>query len=275
MQIIDTHCHLDVKEFDTDRQAVLMQARRKGVTAFVVPGIDADHWNRLWSLCANEPDLYPALGLHPLFIERHRDYDLETLKSLLDKRRPVAVGEIGLDFFLKTPDRQRQQALFEAQLELARDAGLPVILHVRKAHDQVLSSLRRTGLHRGISHAFNGSLQQASKYIDLGFKLGFGGMLTYERSHKLHKLARSLPLQAIVLETDAPDLTVAQHRGERNSPEYLPYCLNALAQLRSEDLETIAHQTTVNAQEVLELDKWKSSWANQQYAQYDIENHHF
>lgn len=257
MEIIDSHCHLDVEAFDDDRQAVLARARRGGVTAIVVPGIDAERWDKLWSLCAGEPDLYPALGLHPMFVDHHRDEDLDNLKSLLSERRPVAVGEIGLDFFLKTLDRDRQQNLFEAQLELARDAGLPVILHVRKAHDEVLATLRRFGVPGGISHAFNGSLQQAGKYIDLGFKLGFGGMLTYERSHKLHKLARSLPLDAIVLETDAPDLTVAQHRGQRNSPEYLPFCLNALARLRNQDPEVVAQQTTFNAREVLQLDDWK------------------
>ena len=192
MEIIDTHCHLDVKAFDADRQSVLSRAHRKGVAAIVVPGIDADRWDGLWSLCAGESGLYPALGLHPIFVDQHRDRDLDTLKSLLANRRPVAVGEIGLDFFVKTLDRQRQQELFEAQLELARDAGLPVILHVRKAHDQVLATLRRVGVHEGISHAYNGSLQQAGTYIDLGFKLGFGGMLTYERSHRLHK-TRKVP----------------------------------------------------------------------------------
>lgn len=263
MQIIDSHCHLDVEVFDADRQAVLSRARRGGVTAIVVPGIDAAGWDKLWSLCASEPDLYPALGLHPMFIDRHRDQDLDRLKALLTQTRPIAIGEIGLDFFVKSLDRKHQQSLFEAQLELAREVGLPVLLHVRKAHDEVLATLRRISVPGGISHAFNGSLQQAGKYIDLGFKLGFGGMLTYERSHKLHKLAKALPLDAIVLETDAPDMTVAQHRGERNSPEYLPLCLNALAQQRNQEPEAVAQQTSFNARKVLQLEDWKVSQANQ------------
>jgi TatD DNase family protein len=253
MEIIDTHCHLDVAAFDADRQAVLERARSKGVAGIVVPGVSAPGWDALIRFCNTDPCLYPALGLHPVYLEQHRNTDLVRLKELLAANPPVAVGEIGLDYFVKELDREHQQHLFEAQLKLASDAGLPVILHVRKAHDQVLAALKRIPVCGGISHAFNGSLQQAAQYIELGFKLGFGGMLTYERSHKLHALARELPLEAIVLETDAPDMTVVQHRGERNSPEYLHYCLAALAGLRSEDPEQIAHQTTRNARGVLNL----------------------
>ena len=167
------------------------------------------------------------------------------------------MGEIGLDFFLPDLDPERQQVLFEAQLELAAAAGLPVLIHARKSHDQVLAALKRTRVPGGIAHAFSGSLQQARKYIDLGFKLGFGGMLTFERSRKLRALARDLPLAAIVLETDAPDLTVAAHRGERNSPEYLPDVLAALSEARGEAQELVAAQTTRNACELLgiELEK--------------------
>ncbi len=254
MELIDTHCHLDVAEFDPDRQAVLERSRANGVTAIVVPGVMAPGWDYLWRFCAGEPDLYPALGLHPVYLERHQKGDLAALEKFLAERRPVAVGEIGLDYYVTGLDRQRQQTLFEAQLEMARDAGLPVILHVRKAHDPVLATLRRIRVPGGIAHAYNGSLQQARQYSDLGFKLGFGGMLTYERSRRLRELARQLPLEAIVLETDAPDLTVAQHRGMRNSPEYLPHCLAALAEARGESREDLARQTSANARAVLGLD---------------------
>jgi TatD DNase family protein len=254
VELIDTHCHLDVAEFDPDRQAVLARARANGVTAIVVPGVIAPGWDYLWRFCAGESDLYPALGLHPVYLDRHQEGDLAALEKFLAERRPVAVGEIGLDYFVTGLDRQRQQALFEAQLELARDARLPVILHVRKAHDPVLATLRRIRVPGGIAHAYNGSLQQARQYLDLGFKLGFGGMLTYERSRRLRLLARELPAEAIVLETDAPDLTVAQHRGLRNSPEYLPHCLAALAEARGESREDLARQTSANARAVLGLD---------------------
>jgi TatD DNase family protein len=254
MELIDTHCHLDVAEFDADRQLVLARARANGVTAIVIPGVTAPGWDFLWRLCAAEPGLYPALGLHPVYLDRHEAADLAALEALLAEHRPAAVGEIGLDYFVAQLDRERQQALFEAQLTLARDAGLPVILHVRKAHDAVLATLRRIRVPGGIAHAYNGSLQQARQYIELGFKLGFGGMLTYERSRRLRQLAQTLPLEAIVLETDAPDLTVAQHRGMRNSPEYLPHCLAALADVRGESPEELALRTSANARAVLGLD---------------------
>jgi TatD DNase family protein len=254
MELIDSHCHLDVAAFDADRQAVLDRARNHAVVGMVVPGIQASGWKALLALCNEEAGLYPALGLHPVFLEQHQPADLRLLETELAAQHPVAVGEIGLDFHVDGLDHERQQQLFEAQLVIASAAGLPVILHVRKAHDQVLATLRRVRVRGGICHAFNGSLQQASQYSDLGFRFGFGGMLTFERSSRLRALARALPLEAMVLETDAPDMTVFQHHGERNSPEYLPYCLAALATLRDADPEEVARVTTANVREVLSLD---------------------
>jgi TatD DNase family protein len=253
MELIDTHCHLDVEAFSEDRHAVLARARDNGVDGIVVPGVMACSWDALLDFCNTDACLYPALGLHPVYLDQHRDTHLAHLETLLAQHHPVAVGEIGLDYYLDGLDRERQQQLFEAQLEIARTAGLPVILHVRKAHDDVLATLRRIRVPGGICHAFNGSLQQANRYIELGFRLGFGGMLTFERSSKLRALARALPLEALVLETDAPDMTVVQHRGERNSPEYLPYCLTALAEVRGEEVADVALQTTSNARAALGL----------------------
>lgn len=253
MELIDSHCHIDVADFDADRREVLQKCRELGVTRMVVPAVLAATWDSLLQLCTQEPGLYPALGLHPVFLDQHQDQDLSHLERYVAQQHPVAIGEIGLDFYIAELDRQRQQHLFDAQLEIARTADLPVILHVRKAHDQVLHSLRRIRVRGGICHAFNGSLQQAHQYLELGFKLGFGGMLTFERSHKLHQLARELPLEALVLETDAPDMTVASHRGERNSPEYLPECLTALATLRDENPAQVAAQTCANVCAVLNL----------------------
>jgi TatD DNase family protein len=256
MELIDSHCHLDVAAFDADRQAVLARARDNAVAGIVVPGIQASGWQALVAFCHGEAGLYPALGMHPVFLEQHQPADLQLLESQLAAQRVVAIGEIGLDFYVDGVDHERQQQLFEAQLAIAGAANLPVLLHVRKAHDQVLATLRRIRVRGGICHAFNGSLQQASQYRDLGFRLGFGGMLTFERSTRLRKLARALPLDAMVLETDAPDMTVSQHQGERNSPEYLPYCLAALADARNEDPEEVARATTANAREVLSLDEY-------------------
>lgn len=253
MELFDTHCHLDVEEFTADRDAVLARARAAGVSRQVIPAVDAAGWDGLLALCHREQGLYPALGLHPMFTDRHHDEDLLRLRRLLESERPVAIGEIGLDYFIADPDIERQQAIFEAQLALAEEFELPLLLHVRKAHDQVLQTLKRFKLVGGIAHAFSGSLQQAEQYREMGFLFGFGGMLTYERSSRIRKLARELPLHAIVLETDAPDMSPAAHHGERNSPEYLPQVLATLAELRGETVEELAARTTANALQLFRL----------------------
>lgn len=254
MELIDSHCHIDVSEFDADRAAVLARCRRAGVTRLVVPAVDAARWPGLIALCRAETGLYPALGLHPIYLQQHGDGAVQWLEQQLAiTPEVVAIGEIGLDFYVAELDRQQQQVLFEAQLTLARDANLPVLLHIRKAHDQVLSTLRRIRVKGGIAHAFSGSMEQARQFIELGFKLGFGGTMTYAGANKIRRLARELPLAAIVLETDAPDMVGEAHRGQRNSPEYLPEYLQALAQLRGEDAASIARQTTLNTCQVLGL----------------------
>ncbi|MBK1629785.1 DNAase [Thiohalocapsa halophila] len=255
MHLIDTHCHLDVADFDADRDRVLAQCRVQGVGDIVVPAIERAGWPKLLALCAEHGELHPALGLHPVFMDRHGDADLPALEAALAEQPPLAVGEIGLDFALEQDAgaRERQRELCAAQLAIAANAGLPVLLHVRKAHDTMLGLLRRAGVQGGIAHAFNGSLEQARAYLDLGFKLGFGGMLTFERSAKLRRLAAALPLDALVLETDAPDLTVASHRYQRNSPEYLPEVLTALAEVRQSEPAEVAAATTANARAVLAL----------------------
>ena len=246
MELIDTHCHLDFPAFDHDRDEVLKRCHNLGIAKIIVPGVEAKHWGRLLTLCNQHGGLYPALGLHPMFIDQHREEDLALLKKLVEEKKPVAIGEIGLDFYVEGLDKEKQQHFFEQQLIIAQEANLPVLLHIRKAHDQTLQTLKRIKVPGGIAHAFNGSLQQAEKYIELGFKLGFGGMLTYERSKRLRKLAKELPLKNIVLETDAPDMTVAAHQGERNSPEYLIECLIALEEIREETREEISQQLTCN-----------------------------
>ena len=251
MELIDTHCHLDVMEFDPDRDSVLGRARAVGVVGLVIPAIHRAGWPWLLEYCASGPGLYPALGLHPVYLDEHGEDDIRALESAIATRRTLAVGEIGLDFFVRDLDRDRQQALFEGQLQVARAANLPVLLHVRRAHEPVLATLRRIRVPGGIAHAFSGGIEEARRYIDLGFKLGFGGMLTFERSTKLRRLAAELPVEALVLETDAPDLTVASHRGERNSPEYLPDVLASLAEVRQADPGELAAITTANARAVL------------------------
>jgi len=253
MELVDTHCHIDLSAFDADRSTVLKHCQQLGISHIVVPGVMAKTWEKLRQICESNPTLHASYGLHPFYLSQHGAGDIEALAQQIEQHRPIAVGEIGLDYFVEGLDHNRQQSLFDDQLAIAANASLPVILHVRKSHDAVLASLRKTRVKGGICHAFNGSLQQADRYIELGFKLGFGGMLTYERSHKLQRLAKQLPIEAIVLETDAPDMTVASHHGQRNSPEYLPECLQALADARGEDINTLAAQTTANAEAVFSL----------------------
>lgn len=253
MELFDSHCHIDVAAFDGDRAQVLAQARAAGVRDMLVPGVTRASWPGLTALCADDPGLHAALGLHPVYLAQHRDSDIADLAQQVARLRPAAIGEIGLDWQIKTLDRGRQQHLLEAQLAIAEDRQLPVALHVRKAHDPMLETLRRFRLQGGFCHAFNGSLQQAERFLAMGFKLGFGGMLTFERSNHLRRLAAELPLSAIVLETDAPDMTVASHQHQRNSPAYLPEVLAVLAELRNEDVTEVAATTTANARSVLDL----------------------
>jgi len=254
MKLIDTHCHLDFEAFNADREQVLQEARDVGLIGIVVPGTHQQGLESLLSVCAAHDALYPVIGLHPMFLEQHQESDIEKLEYAINDSKPYAIGEIGLDYRDSVVDEGQQTFYFEQQVLLARKKELPVILHILKAHDQALKILRNNPVCGGTVHAFNGSLQQAEQYIELGFKLGFGGMLTYERSSKLRKLAAELPIESIVLETDAPDMTVFQYQYQRNSPVYLPYCLQALAEVRNEAPDVIAAQTTENAISVFRLD---------------------
>ena len=255
MNLFDSHCHLDLADFGRDRDALLVRTRAAGVTSMVVPGIDAAGWDGLLQLCDSDEGLHPALGLHPMLYKQHQQSDIERLEKLLSERRPVAIGEIGLDFYLERGKKgmQLQYETFERQLTIARDSGLPVILHVRKAHEEILKRLKEIPVVGGTAHAFNGSIELAQRYIDLGFKLGFGGMVTYEKSTKLRELVKHLPLESIVLETDAPDMSPAGHHGERNSPEYLPEIAQMIADIRDISIDEVAEVTTNNAKQVFNL----------------------
>ncbi len=241
--------------------------RLNQVSDIIVPGVSKDTWQKTIDLCNttalsndNAPNshkqktqLHLALGLHPIFIDQHQPQHLNLLNEIISSTRPIAVGEIGLDFYLKNLDREKQQVFFAKQLIIAKQNALPAIIHVRKAHDECLNVLSEVKVEGGIIHNFNGSIQHAHKYIELGFKLGFGGMLTFSRSRVIRNLAKQIPLEAIVLETDAPDLTVEAHKGERNSPEFLPHVLQALAEVKNITAPEIARITSENARSVLKL----------------------
>ncbi len=255
MELFDTHCHLDVDAFASDRDRVLADARAVGVRHMLVPAIQRGNWMTLWALWARDEALHPAIGLHPMLLQAHQDADIPALEAFVSTHRPVAIGEIGLDYTVKSLNWERQQKLLESQLAIAERHRLPVVLHVRKAHDPMLQTLKRYILPGGICHAFNGSEQQGEQYREMGFRLGFGGMLTYPNARHLHALAGHLPLDAIVLETDAPDMSGAAHRYQRNSPAYLPEVLEMLAALRPEGAAVIADQTTRNAFRALRLER--------------------
>ena len=250
--LIDTHCHLDASEFDSDRSEVIGRARSAGVGAFVIPAVERSGFSKVLEICGNELACHPALGIHPMYVENAVPEDLEILRERA--MEVVAIGEIGLDFFVENYDRERQIYFFEAQLKIAREFDLPVLLHVRRSQDTVLASLRRIRVKGGIAHAFNGSLQQAEEFIRLGFRLGFGGAMTFERATRIRSLAETLPMASIVLETDSPDMPPSFIGKARNSPEYLPKIAEVLADLRKMTANEVAMATTENAREVLELE---------------------
>jgi TatD DNase family protein len=252
--LIDSHCHLDLDCFADRRHLLLAQARRAGVGAFILPGVDRRGWERISNLSRSETGVYAAPGLHPMYLSEHRPHHLHELQTLITTAEVVAIGEIGLDYFVPGLDRQVQQQLFEEQLHLAVTARLPVLLHVRKAHDQVLATLRRRRFpHGGIVHAFTGSLQQAQQYYGLGFLISICGTITYDRAKRLRSIAVALPKEALAVETDAPDIPLAGHRGQDNLPEYLPEVVATLAALRGESFAETAAFTTANVSRLLGL----------------------
>ena len=249
--LIDTHCHLDAAEFDADREAVHAAARAAGVEIIVVPAVEVSAFARTRETVSRYPGCVAAYGIHPLYVMQAADDDLAALRQWLLAERPVAVGEIGLDLYVAGIDPVRQEHFFVEQLRLARDFDLPVLLHVRRAVDAVLKQLRRFKVRGGIAHAFNGSRQQADEFIKLGFALGFGGAMTYDGSTRIRELARHLPLEAIVLETDAPDIPPAWLNGGRNTPAELPRIAAVLAELRELPVAELAQRTAANARAVL------------------------
>lgn len=245
--LIDSHCHFDDQRLDSDRDQAYRRATDAGVRTMVVPGVTAAQWPRQREIVNRYPGLYASYGLHPMFLDQHRPQHIDELAAWLDREPCVAVGECGLDFFLDHLDRTLQVELFVAQLRLAREFDLPVIIHARRAVDQVSKYLRRFPGLRGVVHSFAGSRQQAQTLVGMGFKLGLGGALTWSRAQRLRRLAATQPMEDILLETDAPDQPGAAHRGERNEPSFLPEVVEVLAQLRNTAAEEIVAAANKNA----------------------------
>ncbi|MEA9709485.1 TatD family hydrolase [Xanthomonas campestris] len=253
MPLIDSHCHLDASEFDADRAAVIARAQAAGVMQQVVPAITATSWPGLREACALASGLHPAYGLHPIFLDQHRPEHLELLAEWIARERPCAIGECGLDFFLDGLDAQTQRHYFDGQLQLAKRFDLPLIVHARRAVEEVIARIKAVGGIRGVVHSFAGSPEQAQQLWKLDFMIGLGGPVTYPRANRLRGLAAQMPLQHLLLETDAPDQPDAEIRGQRNEPARLRTVLDCIAQLRGEPAEAIATQTSANARRLFGL----------------------
>ena len=254
LDLIDSHSHFDVAEFDGDRTHALARARAAGVRRQIVPAIDAAGFVRVRELCAREHGLYPAYGLHPMYLAEHRPEHLQELEQWIERERPVAVGECGLDFFVPGFDADTQREYFHRQLELAREFDLPLILHARRAVDEVTAAIRRIGNLRGVVHSFSGSVEQAQHLWKLGFCLGLGGPLTYPRAHRLREIVATMPLEYLLLETDSPDQPLHGHQGQRNEPALLAEVCVCVARLRGVEPEEVAAATTRNCERLFRLD---------------------
>ena len=268
---IDTHCHLDAPEYASSLPAVISLAAEKNVKAILLPAVKVADFSQVKDIAhqfgQQIPGLVYTLGIHPLYTNQAQEGDINILeKSIIESlsdTRFVGVGEIGLDYFVEDLDPHKQAFFFNAQLDLAQKYELPVILHVRRSQDAILKALRRRHIVSGIAHAFNGSFQQAEQFIELGFKLGFGGAATYDRALQIRRLLKELPLDSIVTETDAPDIPPAWLREDGiafNEPAFLARIAKALAAIREVEETEFAEAVLHNAMEA--LPRWSALCAN-------------
>ncbi len=253
---IDTHCHFDFPPFSGAETTSLVQAALAGVEQIIVPAVTADRFAGIVQLAHDHPPIFAALGLHPLYVAQHQEADLALLEDYLQQRNSklVAVGEIGLDLYMEMPMLERQQWLLTEQLRLAKQYTLPVILHSRRSHDQLAAMLRKAQLPAtGVVHGFAGSLSQAEAFVRLGYTIGVGGTITYERAQKTRRVMAELPLSSLLLETDAPDMPLQGYQGQPNRPERAAEVFKVLCELRSESPEQIANALYDNTQRVFSL----------------------
>jgi len=264
---LDTHCHLDADEFATDREGVIQRAAQSGVSCVLIPAVRALDFQAVRALASHASNTLPAtcytLGIHPIYTPEAQESDLISLRQsvieAMDDPRFVGIGEIGLDYFLPELDPHHQAFFFEAQLDLAKEFELPVILHVRRSQDAILKALRSRKITGGIAHAFNGSFQQAEHFIKLNFVMGFGGAMTFPRALQIRRLAKELPFESLVLETDAPDIPpawLAHQEHHRNEPGELPQISSVLAEIRSSLITQTQAVCSSNALRV--LPRWAS-----------------
>ena len=253
MRIIDSHCHLDDDRFDPDRDQIVARAKANNIDCIVIPATTAQRWLKVKKVSELYEGVYPTYGLHPMFMALHQAQHINELDAWLDREKPIAVGECGLDFFMGRVDEVQQVNIFSDQLQLAKNHRLPVIIHVRKAMDQTISLLRKFAPLTGVIHSFSGSQQQADQLIDLGFKLGIGATVGFERAKKLRSVVASVPDSALLIESDAPDQPGANHRGERNEPAFIIEQLTTIASLRDLSEKELAQALLRNTHDLFDF----------------------
>jgi TatD DNase family protein len=253
MKLIDTHCHLDDPVFDNDRDHVLSSAQELGVNAIIVPGIKQAWWPRVKRVCDSSENCFSAFGFHPMFMQDHLPQHVDMLEEWLSREKPVALGECGLDFYIDNPERETQTTLFEKQIVMSVAHDLPLIIHARKSVEQVIGMVKRHPDCRGVLHSYSGSLEQARILSDRGFYLSFGGPMTYPGSTRLRKLVAELPLESLLLETDAPDQPDAGIRGQRNFPGRIKSIFDEFCKLRAEPVDEIEDRLLSNATRLFRL----------------------
>ncbi len=246
--LFDSHSHLDAPEFEHDRHEVILRAQAEGVKQQLLPAVEYSSWSHLKAVCDQYAGLYPAYGLHPMFLSSHRHEHIPALRSWIEQEKPNAVGECGLDFFVEGLDAEQQRFYFIEQLKLAREFELPVVVHARRAVDEVIASIKKIGVSHGVIHSYSGSEEQARQLFNLGFSLGIGGPVTYDRAQRLRRLVKDMPIEFLLLETDSPDQPNADYRGLRNEPARMIDVLKIVAELRKRSEEEIARVTTANAE---------------------------
>ncbi|MDD9195883.1 TatD family hydrolase [Aliivibrio sp. S3MY1] len=252
-EFIDSHCHLDFSPFSENEAYYLQKAQKKGVSKFIVPSVNQFNWTNVASLSQRHESIYYALGIHPLFISNDHQSEVASLTQFVIERRDkcVAIGECGLDFWDPECNKEAQIYVFQKQCFLAKQYELPLIIHSRKSHDVVLKILREMKLSKGgVIHGFSGSLQQAEQFMSLGFLIGVGGIISYERAKKTKDVISQIPLSKILLETDAPDMPLSGFQGEINSPDRVLNIFECLCLLRNESKKTIANAVYRNANDL-------------------------
>ena len=248
--LIDSHCHLDFEAFDNDRSEVLQRAKDNNVSDIVIPGTERIYWDRINNLCKSHQQLHACYGLHPYWINKHSKHDIEILKEYIGSNRPVALGECGLDFRAQQADKKTQLYFFEAQLNIAINCRLPVIIHSVRATETVIETVKKFKDLTGMIHSYSGSSEQARQLIDLNFYISVGGSVTYDNANKIKKVAKETPLTSLLIETDAPDQPDKKHSGKRNEPAYIIDTVKAISEIREESVERVTEQTTINAKNI-------------------------